>query len=69
MIDELLEQAKNEGSVDVFRCIKSLRKDRPNMVQTEVRIRDIKNSSTVYFQEVILGYQPGIQSILHILDK
>jgi protein tyrosine phosphatase len=65
MIDALLEQAKNKGSVDVFRCIKSLRKARPNMVQTKVRMRDIKNSSTVYFQEVIPGYQPGVHSILH----
>lgn len=45
MIDALLEQAKKEGCVDVFGYMKSIRKDRPNMVQTEVSFCQFLNKN------------------------
>ena len=38
MVDALLKQADKENCVDMLRCIHSLRRDRPSMVQTEVII-------------------------------
>ena len=35
-LDYLLEQAKAEGVVDVFNCVKQMRQARVNMIQTQV---------------------------------
>lgn len=35
-VDFLLDMAENEGVVDIFNCIRELRSQRVNMVQTEV---------------------------------
>jgi len=35
-LDYLLEQAKAEGVVDVFHCVKEMRQARVNMIQTPV---------------------------------
>ena len=36
-LDYLLDQAKNEGILDVYGYVKQLRRQRPNMIQTHVR--------------------------------
>ena len=35
-LDYLLEQAAEEGVVDIFRCVYQMRKNRVNMIQTLV---------------------------------
>ncbi|MEQ2210351.1 hypothetical protein XENOCAPTIV_012257 [Xenoophorus captivus] len=35
-VDIMLDMAENEGVVDIFNCIRELRSQRVNMVQTEV---------------------------------
>ena len=35
-LDYLLEQANNEGSIDIFDCVEKMRDARPNMVNTRV---------------------------------
>lgn len=37
----MLDMAENEGVVDIFNCIRELRSQRVNMVQTEVRVKTI----------------------------
>ena len=48
-LDYLIQQAKSEGMVDPFQCVKEMRARRPAMIQTEVKLRTvfvIKLSST-----------------------
>lgn len=35
-IDTMLDMAENEGVVDIFNCVRELRAQRVNLVQTEV---------------------------------
>lgn len=35
-LDNLLDEAKAEGKVDIFNCVKQMRNNRVNMVQTLV---------------------------------
>ncbi len=35
-VDYLLDQAKVEGQVDIYHCVKAMRTKRTNMVQTQV---------------------------------
>lgn len=37
-VDIMLDMAENEGVVDIFNCIRELRSQRVNMVQTEVSV-------------------------------
>lgn len=38
-IDIMLDMAENEGVVDIFNCVRELRSQRVNLVQTEVCVR------------------------------
>ena len=40
-LDYLLEQAAEEGVVDIFRCVYQMRKNRVNMIQTLVSEGDV----------------------------
>ena len=44
-LDYLLEQAAEEGVVDIFRCVYQMRKNRVNMIQTLVSIQNRINSN------------------------
>ena len=37
-LDYLIQQAKSEGMVDPFQCVKEMRSRRPAMIQTEVKL-------------------------------
>lgn len=37
-VDIMLDMAENEGVVDIYNCIRELRSQRVNMVQTEVGV-------------------------------
>ena len=40
-LDYLIQQAKSEGMVDPFQCVKEMRARRPAMIQTEVKLRTV----------------------------
>ena len=45
-VDIMLDMAENEGVVDIFNCIRELRSQRVNMVQTEVGVQTHNASHT-----------------------
>lgn len=49
-IDTMLDMAENEGVVDIFNCVRELRAQRVNLVQTEVGPGGLSQSAT---------YSPG----------
>lgn len=44
-VDIMLDMAENEGVVDIFNCIRELRSQRVNMVQTEVSVKTCNMST------------------------
>ncbi len=44
----MLDMAENEGVVDIFNCIRELRSQRVNMVQTEVGVQQRQKTHTLF---------------------
>ena len=53
-MDDLLNKADAEGEVDVYKCVLKLRKARPNMVQTKVRMSHHSSELTLMTQHLFM---------------
>lgn len=63
-IDIMLDMAENEGVVDIFNCVRELRSQRVNLVQTEVGVKDEFSCLSACFQETALHYQMAVACIM-----